>query len=74
MGCVGTGGGTKGDDGGGITGDDPPSAIGNEKALIAGCAGTGPMMDSRSAGFRVTPPAFSMERSMPWLSACAASR
>ena len=47
---------------GGMAGDDPPSAMGNENALIEGCAGAGPRIDSRSAGLRVTPPAFSMAR------------
>src|SRR5580658_422658 len=42
-----------------------PSASGNEKALIEGCAGVGPRMDSRSAGRLVTPPAFSIDRSIP---------
>ncbi len=42
-----------------------PSLNGNENALMAGCAGVGPSMDSKSAGLRVMPPAFSMALSIP---------
>src|ERR1035438_10533444 len=56
------------------TAPSAPGAMGNENALIDGWAGAGPRIDSRSAGFRVTPPAFSMALSIPWFRLCAARR